>query len=250
MREWHGPLEQLLEQLVAKCHHDFRCFLTVERQAGDRQDTALLPEGLLQSCTKVTCGVVSGLQASNRLRFHSDVVVCACNTEAQLTDQTGASRSSTSSGLACPGLPFTWRCLQQRARWPAMLKAKSIDVQSITQNICLQPQANIKRAWERIDREVHAAAESRCLPRSVPALRSCLASLCFYHAVMVTRGRFGPTGWSATVYDFNESDLDISRQVLYNGLAGAPGRKAPQIVPWEQLRFVVWRMNSWAGCGI
>jgi len=161
MQEWHGTLEKVLESLVSQCHSNFRCFLTVERLPSDRRDVTLLPEGLLQSCTKVTCGVVSGLQA------------------------------------------------------------------------------NLKRAWARVDRSVYAAAESRCLPRSLCAMRACLGALCFYHAVVVSRGRFGSSGWSDVFYDFNESDLDISMAVVYNYIAGIPGRKAPSAVPWEQLRFVI-----------
>lgn len=47
--------------------------------------------------------------------------------------------------------------------------------------------------------------------------KSILFSLCYFHAVVAERRKFGPQGWNR-VYPFNTGDLTISVNVLYNYL--------------------------------
>lgn len=47
--------------------------------------------------------------------------------------------------------------------------------------------------------------------------RSLLFALCYFHAVVVERRRFGPQGWNCS-YPFSTGDLSISASVLYNCL--------------------------------
>ena len=47
--------------------------------------------------------------------------------------------------------------------------------------------------------------------------KSILFSLCYFHAVVSERRKFGPQGWNR-VYPFNTGDLTISVNVLYNYL--------------------------------
>ncbi|XP_060515880.1 dynein beta chain, ciliary [Cylas formicarius] len=58
-----------------------------------------------------------------------------------------------------------------------------------------------------------------------------LFSLCYFHAVVAERRKFGPQGWNK-MYPFNAGDLTISVFVLYNYL------EANSKVPWEDLRYL------------
>ena len=61
--------------------------------------------------------------------------------------------------------------------------------------------------------------------------KSILFSLCYFHAVVNERRKFGPQGWNKG-YPFNTGDLMISMNVLYNYL------EANNRVPWEDLRYL------------
>uniref|UniRef100_A0AAY5EIA2 Dynein axonemal heavy chain 11 n=1 Tax=Electrophorus electricus TaxID=8005 RepID=A0AAY5EIA2_ELEEL len=59
-----------------------------------------------------------------------------------------------------------------------------------------------------------------------------LFSLCYFHAGVSERRKFGPQGWNRC-YPFNGGDLTISVNVLYNCL------EAHSKVPWEDLCYLV-----------
>nr|NP_001262793.1 dynein heavy chain at 93AB, isoform C [Drosophila melanogaster]AGB96173.1 dynein heavy chain at 93AB, isoform C [Drosophila melanogaster] len=61
--------------------------------------------------------------------------------------------------------------------------------------------------------------------------KAILFSLCYFHAVVAERRKFGPQGWNK-IYPFNVGDLNISVSVLYNYL------EANAKVPWEDLRYL------------
>uniref|UniRef100_A0A4W2DC87 Dynein axonemal heavy chain 11 n=1 Tax=Bos indicus x Bos taurus TaxID=30522 RepID=A0A4W2DC87_BOBOX len=61
--------------------------------------------------------------------------------------------------------------------------------------------------------------------------KSILFSLCYFHACVAGRLRFGPQGWSRR-YPFSPGDLTICASVLYNYLEANPN------VPWEDLRYL------------
>ncbi|XP_052595155.1 dynein axonemal heavy chain 11 isoform X2 [Peromyscus californicus insignis] len=61
--------------------------------------------------------------------------------------------------------------------------------------------------------------------------KSILFSLCYFHACVAGRLRFGPQGWSRS-YPFNPGDLTICANILYNYLEASPN------VPWEDLRYL------------
>ncbi|XP_028842651.1 dynein heavy chain 9, axonemal-like isoform X2 [Denticeps clupeoides] len=58
-----------------------------------------------------------------------------------------------------------------------------------------------------------------------------LFSLCYFHAVVAERRKFGPQGWNRS-YPFNTGDLTISINVLYNYL------EANAKVPYDDLRYL------------
>ncbi|KAK7113097.1 dynein beta chain, ciliary-like [Littorina saxatilis] len=61
--------------------------------------------------------------------------------------------------------------------------------------------------------------------------KTILFSLCYFHAVVCERRKFGPQGWNR-VYPYNVGDLTISVSVLFNYLEGNSK------VPWEDLRYL------------
>ncbi|XP_026986875.1 dynein axonemal heavy chain 9 [Sagmatias obliquidens] len=61
--------------------------------------------------------------------------------------------------------------------------------------------------------------------------KSILFALCYFHAVVAERRKFGPQGWNRS-YPFNTGDLTISVNVLYNFL------EANVRVPYDDLRYL------------
>lgn len=51
--------------------------------------------------------------------------------------------------------------------------------------------------------------------------KSILFALCYFHAVVAERRKFGPQSWNRS-YPFNTGDLTISISVLYNYLEANP----------------------------
>ncbi|KAB1266021.1 Dynein heavy chain 17; axonemal [Camelus dromedarius] len=67
-----------------------------------------------------------------------------------------------------------------------------------------------------------------------------LFALCYFHAVVAERRKFGAQGWNRS-YPFNNGDLTISISVLYNYLeANAKTLTAATLpkVPWDDLRYL------------
>ncbi|XP_043931285.1 dynein axonemal heavy chain 11-like [Protopterus annectens] len=61
--------------------------------------------------------------------------------------------------------------------------------------------------------------------------KAILFSLCYFHACVAERRKFGPQGWNRK-YPFNNGDLTICVNVLYNYL------EANAQIPWEDLRYL------------
>lgn len=62
--------------------------------------------------------------------------------------------------------------------------------------------------------------------------KAILFSLCYFHASVQERSKFGAQGWNR-LYPFNVGDLTISVNVLYNYL------EANNKIPWEDLRYLL-----------
>ncbi|KAF4733564.1 hypothetical protein FOZ62_017846 [Perkinsus olseni] len=125
-----------------------------------------------------------------------------------------------------------FRCIITSEPPPAMFPLMDLVPESVLQK-CIKiadeaPQdlkSNIRRAWSKFNQE---QLDNSSKPRE---FKSCLFALCFFHALVVGRKRFGPQGWSRA-YPFNDGDLTICGSVLNNYL-----EKYEQ-VPWPDLRYI------------
>jgi dynein heavy chain len=86
-------------------------------------------------------------------------------------------------------------------------------------------QANLERAFANFNQEFLDS----CIKAS--EFKTILFSLCFFHALVLGRRKFGFQGWSRS-YSFNTGDLTISADVLYNYL------EANDNIPWEDIRYI------------
>jgi len=89
--------------------------------------------------------------------------------------------------------------------------------------------SNLRRAYSKFSQE----NIEKCLkPREFKAT---LFALCFFHALVSGRIKFGPQGWSKK-YPFNDGDLTICAQVLCNYLNSA--ETLGKEVPWPDIRYI------------
>nr|CCA14061.1 PREDICTED: similar to hCG1811879 putative [Albugo laibachii Nc14] len=70
-----------------------------------------------------------------------------------------------------------------------------------------------------------------------PAFPSLVYVLCFLHAVVLERRKYGKIGWNVN-YDFNDSDFNISRKLLGLYLYKAQEDGDEQL-PWGSLRYII-----------
>uniref|UniRef100_A0A8D0L2M4 Dynein axonemal heavy chain 11 n=1 Tax=Sphenodon punctatus TaxID=8508 RepID=A0A8D0L2M4_SPHPU len=78
---------------------------------------------------------------------------------------------------------------------------------------------------------LHAALDNFDQCTREQEFKTILFSLCYFHACVAERRKFGPQGWNRK-YPFNNGDLTVSVNVLYNYL------EANSQVPWEDLRYL------------
>lgn len=85
--------------------------------------------------------------------------------------------------------------------------------------------ASMLRAFDNFDEDALSASSKET------EFHSILFTMCFFHAVVLERRKFGPQGWNIP-YPFNTGDLTISMDVLVNYL------EINSTVPWEDLRYM------------
>ncbi|ETO26652.1 dynein beta chain, flagellar outer arm [Reticulomyxa filosa] len=84
--------------------------------------------------------------------------------------------------------------------------------------------ANLKRAFASFPKEEFDFREAQ--------VKMIQFALCWFHAVVIERKKFGPKGWNA-VYPFNTGDLVNSGTVLVNKLENGSNR-----IPWADLQYI------------
>jgi len=85
--------------------------------------------------------------------------------------------------------------------------------------------ANLHKALDNFDQDTLEMCSKEA------EFKSILFSLCYFHAVIAERRKFGPQGWNRG-YPFNNGDLKISTMILFNYLENNAK------VPWEDLRYL------------
>ena len=85
--------------------------------------------------------------------------------------------------------------------------------------------SNLIRSWDNFSQQTIDSC------RKPNEMKACLFSLCWFHAVVCGRRRFGQQGWSRK-YSFNTGDLVICSNVLRSYL------DANDTVPWDDLRYI------------
>lgn len=86
--------------------------------------------------------------------------------------------------------------------------------------------ANVKRAFAQFNKDEFNERD--------PRVRSIIFGLCFFHATVVERRKFGAKGWNMR-YPFNMGDLRDSSLVLLNYFENSQGGTK---IPWEDLRYI------------
>ena len=86
-------------------------------------------------------------------------------------------------------------------------------------------QSNLRRAWANFSQD---RLEATTKPVE---FKSCLFGLCWFHAIVLGRKRFGQQGWSRA-YSFNTGDLLICANILTSYLDNNV------VVPWDDLRYI------------
>ncbi|KAM3184981.1 hypothetical protein ACTXT7_007293 [Hymenolepis weldensis] len=115
---------------------------------------------------------------------------------------------------------------------PALTPDAHIIPQGILENaikITNEPPTGMKANLHKALDDFSQETLERCSKEA--EFKPILFALCYFHAVVSERRKFGPQGWNR-VYPFNTGDLRICLDVLYNYL------EVSSKVPWEDLRYL------------
>ncbi|RYY31400.1 hypothetical protein EON62_06415, partial [archaeon] len=89
---------------------------------------------------------------------------------------------------------------------------------------------NMRASYSRLSQEILDECPH-------PAYKPLVYGLCFLHAVVLERRKYGKIGWNVN-YDFNESDFNISRRLLALYLTKAY-ESGDELIPWGSLKYLI-----------
>lgn len=97
---------------------------------------------------------------------------------------------------------------------------------------------NAESTWLSTASTVSQSASSLASASGVapPFWNKLLYTLCFFHAIVLERKKFGPLGWNVG-YEFNDSDLDVSITTLRLFLSETAWDSGEEI-PWSALQYI------------
>ena len=90
--------------------------------------------------------------------------------------------------------------------------------------------SNLSRAWSSFSQDDMDSSSS---PNTY---KHCLFVLCWYHAIVLGRRRFGTQGWSRR-YAFNAGDLNVCANILLQYIKANTNPDGKVKVPWDDLRY-------------
>jgi dynein heavy chain len=211
-------LEAICSGLVdsaAELHEDFRLILT-------SMPVDFFPTSILQNGLKMTTEPPRGIK-SNLQRSYQSIV----------TQETYDEMNPKYDGGARSSLLASERedASQHNSKGPGALQ--SIDTSGYL-SAANSNKAGARQARE--DQSVTPGSELAGLREKQMAYRNLLYGLCFFHAVIQERRKFGPLGWNI-FYEYTDADLRTSITMLKNFLDDNDE------IPWEALRFMTGHIN-------
>ncbi|KAG1655351.1 Dynein beta chain, ciliary [Nymphon striatum] len=115
---------------------------------------------------------------------------------------------------------------------PNSIHVKSSGIIEASIKITNEPPTGLKPNLDNALNTIQAEFNSTILTDELPHFRALLFSLCYFHAVMTERQRYGPEGWNEC-YSFGKNDLLICIKILRKYIMSKENT-----IPWNELKYL------------